>query len=218
MFKPTYRYVPADGTTLWRSEFLKCLRPSFPTAKMRYFDAAIPNIFARQNSNDIGHFILVDKLTESLQHFSLTPFPIFRAPSSSPAHSRHQRPHGRCCRWLLANGIEEILNRQRRNPHTQSFSAACTSSKSVPDIDLLVDTEEQMETRKVVPVLHGRPAFCFCKKLSHDYLYAEQHANRNSVERVTYPGHSCLAHSAETFVFATSSPVRSILHGTPFSS
>jgi len=176
-------YVPADGDNgFGGSEFPQVFyrpEPSLP-AKMRYFDAAYPEHLRSGKLYDIGHFILVDKLTEVAPGIFLlyTVSNIPRTLELPELTLAIKGPHG----LMLVDGcshtgIEEILKAASAvDPHTHIvFGGMHLVRTSVPDIDLLVDNlKNKWRLEKVAPGhCTGEPAFLRLQKaFGDDYLYA----------------------------------------------
>ncbi len=176
-------YVPADGDNgFGGSEFPQVFyrpEPSLPS-KMRYFDAAYPEHLRSGKLYDIGHFILVDKLTEVAPGIFLlyTVSNIPRTLELPELTLAIKGPHG----LMLVDGcshtgIEEILQAASAvDPHTHIvFGGLHLVRTPMPDIDRLVDSLKiKWKLDKVAPGhCTGEPAFLRLQKaFGDDYIYA----------------------------------------------
>jgi 7,8-dihydropterin-6-yl-methyl-4-(beta-D-ribofuranosyl)aminobenzene 5'-phosphate synthase len=176
-------YVPADGANgfggtelppaFFRSE------PSLP-AKMRYFEGAYPEHARAGKLYDIGHFVLVDKLTEVAPRIFLvyTVSKNQRTLELPEITLAIKGPHG----LILVDGcshsgLEEILQAASTvDPHTHIvFGGLHLVQTPVSDIDSLVDSlKNKWKLDKVAPGhCTGEPAFLRLQKaFGDDYLYA----------------------------------------------
>ena len=176
-------YVPADGDNgFGDSEFPRVFyrpEPSLP-AKMRYFDAAYPEHLRSGKLYDIGHFILVDKLTEVAPGIFLlyTVSNIPRTLELPELTLAIKGPHGlTLVDGCSHTGIEEILQAASAvDPHTHIvFGGLHLVRTPVPDIDRLVDSlKNKWKLDKVAPGhCTGEPAFLRLRQtFGDDYLYA----------------------------------------------
>jgi 7,8-dihydropterin-6-yl-methyl-4-(beta-D-ribofuranosyl)aminobenzene 5'-phosphate synthase len=177
-------YVPADGDNgFGDSEFpyQAFFRPesSLPS-KMRYFEGAYPEHLRSGKLYDIGHFVLVDKLTEVAPGIFLlyTVSAIPRTLELPELTLAIKGPHG----LILVDGcshtgIEGILQAATAiDPHTHIvFGGFHLVRTPVPDIDRLVDSlKNKWKLDKIAPGhCTGEPAFLRLQKaFGDDYLYA----------------------------------------------
>jgi 7,8-dihydropterin-6-yl-methyl-4-(beta-D-ribofuranosyl)aminobenzene 5'-phosphate synthase len=176
-------YVPSDGsngfggTEIPQSYF----RPesSLP-AKMRYFDGAYPEHPHFGKLYDIGHFVLVDKLTEISPGIFLvyTVSKIPRMLELPEITLAIKGPRG----LILVDGcshsgIEEILQAASAiDPHTHIvFGGLHLVTTPVPDIDRIVDSLKNKWKLDLVAPGHctGETAFLRLQKtFGESYLYA----------------------------------------------
>ena len=176
-------YVPADGDNgFGDSEFPQVFyrpEPSLP-GKMRYFDAAYPEHLRSGKLYEMGHFVLVDKLTEVAPGVFLlyTVSNIPRTLELPELTLAIKGPHG----LILVDGcshtgIEEILQAASAlDPHTHIvFGGFHLVRTPVPDIDRLVDAlKNKWKLDRIAPGhCTGEPAFLRLQKaFGDDYLYA----------------------------------------------
>ena len=176
-------YVPADGDNgFGDSEFPQVFyrpEPSLP-GKMRYFDAAYPEHLRSGKLYEMGHFVLVDKLTEVAPGVFLlyTVSNIPRTLELPELTLAIKGPHG----LILVDGcshtgIEEILQAASAvDPHTHIvFGGFHLVRTPVPDIDRLVDAlKNKWKLDRIAPGhCTGEPAFLRLQKaFGDDYPYA----------------------------------------------
>jgi len=176
-------YVPADGANgfggaeIPSSFFLP--EPSLP-AKMRYFDGTYPEHARSGKLYEIGHFVLVDKLTEVAPGIFLV-YTLSRIPRTIELPELTLAIKGP--RGLILvdgcshSGIEEILYAASAvDPRTRIvFGGLHLVQTPVPDIDRLVDSlKKKWKLDKIAPGhCTGEPAFLRLQKAFGDnYLYA----------------------------------------------